>query len=83
MRSTVTLEPDVRTLVERRMRERGETFKTVVNEVLRNGLAGSGRRETPVPTFDMGEPAVDLDKALALAGAMEDEELARRLQARR
>lgn len=83
MRSTVTLEPDVRTLVERRMRERGESFKTVVNEALRAGLGGGGRRETPMPTFDMGEPMVDLDKALALAGAMEDEELVRRLQLRR
>ncbi len=65
------------------MRERGESFKTVVNEALRAGLAGGGRRETPMPTFDMGEPMVDLDKALALAGAMEDEELVRRLQLRR
>ncbi len=83
MRSTITLEPDVRTLVERRMRERGESFKTVVNEALRAGLAGGLTRQTPMPTFDMGEPTVDLDKALALAGAMEDEELVRRLQLRR
>jgi hypothetical protein len=83
VRSTITLEPDVRTLVERRMHERRESFKTVVNEALRAGLAGSGRRETPMPTFDMGEPMVDLDKALALAGAMEDEELVRRLHARK
>ncbi len=65
------------------MRERGESFKTVVNEALRAGLGGGGRHETPMPTFDMGEPMVDLDKALALAGAMEDEELVRRLQLRR
>lgn len=83
MRSTITLEPDVRTLVERRMRERDESFKTVVNEALRAGLAGGAARETPMPTFDMGEPTVDLDKALALAGAMEDEELVRRLELRR
>ncbi len=83
MRSTITLEPDVRTLVERRMRERDESFKTVVNEALRAGLAGGAPRETPMPTFDMGEPMVDLAKALALAGAMEDEELVRRLQLRR
>ncbi|MDQ3607853.1 MAG: antitoxin [Actinomycetota bacterium] len=83
MRSTITLEPDVRTLVERRMRERDESFKTVVNEALRAGLSGGTRRETPMPTFDMGEPTIDLDKALALAGAMEDEELIRRLQLRR
>jgi hypothetical protein len=83
MRSTITLEPDVRTLVERRMHERHESFKTVVNEALRAGLAGSAGRETPMPTFDMGELRVDLDKALALAGAMEDEELIRRLHARK
>lgn len=74
MRLTITLEPDVRTLVEPRMRERRESFRTVVNEALRAGLGGGGRRETPMPTFDMGEPMVELDKALALAGAIEDDE---------
>jgi len=39
MRTTVTLDPDTRLLVERAMRERGLTFKQAVNEAIRAGLA--------------------------------------------
>lgn len=80
MRTTVTLDPDVDLLVKRAMRERGLTFKQAVNEAIRAGIA-PGRRE-PAPRFDthdMGEPAVDITKALQLAGSLEGEELARRL----
>lgn len=39
MRTTTTLEPDVATLVERRMKATGASFKTVVNDVLRSSIA--------------------------------------------
>ena len=80
MRTTVTLDPEVERLVKRAMRERGRSFKEVVNEGLRAGLGGPAPGE-PVefPTYDMGEPLVDLTKAVRLAGAFEDVELAARL----
>jgi hypothetical protein len=80
MRTTVTLEPDVELLVKRTMRERGLTFKQAINEAIRAGLAGSENAAEPVfQTHDMGEPFVEVTKALRLAGELEDEELARKL----
>ncbi len=80
MRTTITLDPDVEELIRHRMHERRATFKDVVNEGLRAALRSKGAssaRETR--SFDLGNPAVDLDRALALAGALEDEERVRRL----
>ncbi|HEV3070273.1 MAG TPA: hypothetical protein VGY76_02465 [Solirubrobacteraceae bacterium] len=84
MRTTLTIEPDVRLLIERRMKERGLTFKDAVNGALRNGLTeGEERTVYRTPVFDMGEPSVPLDKALRLAGELEDEELRRRMAVRK
>ena len=82
MRTTVTLDPDTEALVRRRMRERGLSFKQVLNDAVRAGLA-SGRERTPfrTPTADLGVPSVNLDRALALAGELEDEELVRKQRA--
>jgi len=60
----------------------------MANEVLRAGLAAMREpprkarafRESPV---DMGEPRVDLTKALALVAAIEDEEHLRKFQLRK
>ena len=85
MRTTVTLEPDVMALVTKAMSERGRSFKEVVNDTLRAGLGGS--RHGPAyrtPTFNMGfDPTVPWDKALQISAALEDEELIRRLAARK
>jgi hypothetical protein len=84
MRTTITLEPDTDALVRRLMRERGLSFKQAVNEAIRAGAPGAGRRRTfRTPTFDMGRPAVPVEHALRLAGELEDEELVRKLAARR
>ncbi len=84
MRTTITLDPDVHALVRKLMRERGIGFKEAVNAAIRGGLAP--RRETApsaTPTFDLGEPTVPLEKALELAGELEDEELRRKLALRK
>jgi hypothetical protein len=85
VRTTVTLEPDVEALLERLMRERGLSFKQAVNYAIRAGLASGGNRGPfRTPTFQMGfEPSIPWDKALRLAAELEDEELARRLAARK
>ena len=83
MRTTVTLDPDVEALVKRLMRERGLSFKEAVNSAIRAGVGPSRAEPFETPTFRMGQPAVALEKALRLAGELEDDELGRRLAARK
>jgi hypothetical protein len=79
VRTTVTLDPDTRALVERAMRERGLSFKEAVNDAIRAGL-GSGSRTGPYTTpRALGPARIDLTAALRLAGELEDGTLAGRL----
>lgn len=79
MRTTVTLDPDVELLIKRRMNERKLSFKQAVNEAIRAGAGASRAKPIDFPTYDLGEPLVDLTKALQLAGELEDEVLLRRM----
>jgi hypothetical protein len=77
MRTTVTLDPDVESMLRKEMRRRGEPVKQVLNNAIRAGLRNMKRREDSFEplTFDMGRPRVDLTKAASLAAELEDEEL--------
>jgi hypothetical protein len=77
MRTTVTLDPDTAALVQGRMREHGITFKQALNDAVRAG-AGAPREPFRTATAELGIPTVNLDRALQLAGELEDEELIRR-----
>ncbi len=79
MRTTVTLDPDTRRLVERRMAERGISFKQALNEAIRQGLAADEPPASITRPKSLGAPRVDLTKALALAGDLEDTAIAQRL----
>ncbi|MDQ4069123.1 MAG: antitoxin [Actinomycetota bacterium] len=83
MRTTVTLDDDTEALVRNRLRERGVSFKQALNDAIRQGLAPrkGGDRPFRTETADLGLPGVNLDRALALAGELEDEELVRRSRA--
>lgn len=62
------------------------SFKTALNESLRAGLGGNARaaRRYRMPARDMGvRRGVDLDRALRLAGELEDAEIVRKLQLRK
>ncbi|MEJ7876988.1 MAG: hypothetical protein WKF62_10030 [Solirubrobacterales bacterium] len=84
MRTTITLDPDARVLVERAMRERGLTFKEAVNEAIKAGLGTADALPQGFTTpRDLGPARIDLTKALSLAGSLEDDEVARRLIAGR
>jgi hypothetical protein len=84
MRTTITLDPDVEALIRKAMRERGLSFKQAVNEAIRAGLAPRSEQPTGTRTFRMGfDPRIPLGKALRLAGELEDEELIRKLAARK
>lgn len=81
MRTTVTLDADTEALVRRMMAQRGISFKRALNEAIRAGAPATTKRTGRVTrTRRMGDPAVDLDRALRLAGGLEDDELIRRMQ---
>ncbi len=85
MRTTVTLDPDVLVALQRAARERGTSFKAVLNDAVRRGLSGERTgRAYRTPSRDMGLRAdIDMDKALALAAADEDAEILRKLALRK
>ncbi len=87
MRTTVTLDPDVETLIRNAMRERGISFKEALNAAARKGLVGEQHRRTRrfvQKSFPLGQgQELRWDKALAIAEAAEDEELSRKLSLRK
>jgi hypothetical protein len=86
MRTTVTLDADVAAKLRTVARQRGVSFKQALNQAVRAGLVGRGRsaRRFKQYTQPMGLRAgLDLDKALRLAAALEDEEIARKLEVRK
>jgi len=83
VRTTVTLDADTEALVRARMAATGASFKQALNDAIRDGAAGIPKQPTfHTGTSAMGVPRVALEKALALAGELEDEELVRRLRRR-
>jgi hypothetical protein len=79
MRTTITLTPDADALVRRVMRQRGLSFKEAVNAAIVDGLASTPVRATiSTPTFDLGGARIPLDRAIALAADLEDEQLLRK-----
>jgi len=72
IRTTITLEPDVYSLIQRRLETSGTSLKSVVNEAIRSGLAPRQRPVFHTQTASMGQPTVNLDHALRLAGELDD-----------
>jgi hypothetical protein len=84
VRTTVTLDPDSEALIRKLMDKRGLSFKEAVNQAIRAGLAPRPRgKDFRTPTFRMGPSKVPLDRALGLAGELEDAETARKLSTRK
>ena len=86
MRTTVTLDADLAAKLRVLARERGVSFTAALNSVLRRGLSRADGEPRPyrLTTRPMGlRPAIDLDKALRLAGELEDAETIRKLELRK
>lgn len=89
MRTTLTIDDQLARLLKQRALETGRPFKEVVNEALRHGLEQTAsppvRRPYRLEPIALGQPArgIDLDKALQLAGSLEDQELAQKLELRK
>ena len=89
VRTTLTIEDRIAKALRALAHRSGKPFKRVVNETLQAGLAA---RETPAKTrpyrvkpVSLGgvEAGIDLAKVLRLADALEDDEIARRLELRK
>ena len=87
MRTTLTLDPDVAQLLEEEMHRRRTTFKQVVNDAIRKGLAPSTATK-PVKRFRVKphettlRPGIDMASFNELAGELEDEEVIRQTAVR-
>jgi hypothetical protein len=89
MRTTLTLDEQIAKALKDAAHRTGKPFKQVVNEALRAGLAAGhaskkARRYRIKPAALGGVfGSVDLHKALQLADALEDREIARKLALRK
>ena len=89
MRTTLTLDDRVAKALKALAHRSGKPFKRVVNETLQAGLAAAeapakARRYRVKPVSLGGVvPGIDLTKALRLADALEDDEIARKLELRK
>lgn len=86
MRTTVHIENYLLKRLRAEAHRRGVSFKEFLNRVLHRGLQerpAKGATPYRCPTFALGTPLRPLDKALALADALEDEEVARELTLRK
>jgi len=82
MRTTLTLDPDVHALLQDAAHRTGKPFKTTLNDAVRAGLSPRHQAKVPPPqwpVYDMGQPLVDLTKALALADELDDQVRVQRL----
>jgi hypothetical protein len=86
MRTTVTLDEDVAAQLRRQTREQGISFKEAINAAIRAGFGqrkGTTRRYR-MPTYRMGaRPGVDIDRALHLDAALDDQEILRKITLRK
>lgn len=83
MRTTVTLDPDVAAKLKQAARDRGLSFKEALNSSVRRGLERGEAKPRPyrVRPRNLGvRPGVNLDKALQLAGELEDAETIRKMR---
>lgn len=88
MRSTVRIDDDLMLELKQRARDESVSLTRMLNRALRAGLFRAqqpGKGATPFrqQSEAMGQPRVDIDKALALAARLEDEEVARKLSLRK
>lgn len=78
MRTTVTLDDDVAALIEGERARTGETFRAVVNRLLRRG-ARAEPAPTPPPLPKLpGRPVLDVSDVSALLTALDEERRAHR-----
>jgi len=88
MRTTIRVDDAILERLKAQARREKVSLTRLLNRTLRAGLQSGGARARKRPAYreqvhSLGTPNVGLDKALALAASMEDEEIVRELALRR
>ena len=89
MRTTLTIDDELVQALKELAYRSDKSFKEVVNETLRAGLTGQKvvprARPYKVRPSSLGGvmPGIDLNKALQLADALEDQEITRKIELRK
>jgi hypothetical protein len=88
MRTTIRVDDDILDRLKAQARKERVSLTRLVNRTLKAGLDAGGDRRRRKPPYRervhaMGAPRLALDKALALAATLEDEEIVRELTVRK
>jgi hypothetical protein len=88
MRTTVRIDDELLQRLKEQARKESISLTRLLDQTLRAGMQASGkpgrpRRRHREQTHAMGVPRMKLDKALALAAALEDEEIVREMLLRK
>jgi hypothetical protein len=81
------LEDELMMEIKKRAQKENVSLSKMVNRLLRRGLQaskrdGKTRRPYRQRVFSMGVPTIDLDKVMAVATSLEDEEILRKISLR-
>jgi hypothetical protein len=88
MRTTVRVDDELLERLKAQAQKEKVSLTRLINRTLKAGLQVGGARHSKRPVYReraqaLGAPRVSLDKALALAAALEDEEIAREIALRK
>lgn len=88
MRTTVRIDDELLERLKALAQREKVSLTRVVNRTLQAGMRAAGKQQGKRPvyrqrTYSLGAPLVSLDKALALAAALEDDEIARKVALRK
>jgi hypothetical protein len=78
MRTTITLDDDVVALIESERLRTGESFRSVVNRLLRRGGHALPPPKRPRLPRHPGKPLLDVSDVSAVLAALDDERRAQR-----
>lgn len=85
MRTTIRIDDDLLRALKERALAQKTSLSNLLNRLVRQGLASKPNRRVAYreKVFSLGEARMNLDKALAIAAADEDEEVTRKLAVRK
>lgn len=82
MRTTITIDDDVKALIEHERSRTGESFRAAINRLIRTGASAgtvADKARVPLPLLP-GRPVLDVSDVSALLATLDDERRAQRGQ---